>query len=264
MNSYRRTLGALLLVSPLVLGLAHGAPASEAAAPNALSAAEKAAGWRLLWDGKTTDGWRSAKSDGFPTQGWSIENGVLKTHENGGHESKGGGDIITEKRFANFELVVEFKLTPGANSGIKLFVQPGLAPISGAGGTATVGSAIGIEFQILDDERHPDAKLGRDGNRTIGSLYDMKTAPATKKVMPVGEWNHARILSDNKRLTYWLNGEKTIDIERGSKEWRDLVAISKYKVWPNFGELAEGHILLQDHGNQVFYRNIKIRDFAKK
>jgi hypothetical protein len=109
-----------------------------------------------------------------------------------------------------------------------------------------------------------DGWVKRDGNRTIGSLYDMRAAPAGKKVMPVGEWNQARILSDNKRLTYWLNGEKTIDIERGSKEWRDLVAISKYKVWPNFGELAEGHILLQDHGNQVFYRNIKIRDFSKR
>lgn len=230
----------------------------EVAAPatNTLSAEEKAAGWSPLWDGKTSEGWRSVRGSDFPTKGWEIKDGVLIINETGGAESASAGDIITKAKYSNFELQLEFKITPGANSGIKTFVDPEL--------NKGPGSAIGPEFQILDDEQHPDAKLGRDGNRTIGSLYDMKTAPADKKVMPVGEWNHARILSDNKRLTYWLNGEKTLDIERGGKEWRDLVAISKYKIWPNFGELAEGHILLQDHGNQVFYRNIKIRDFSKK
>ena len=230
----------------------------EVAAPasNTLSAEEKAAGWSLLWDGKTSEGWRSVRGPEFPTGGWEIKDALLIINETGGAESASAGDIITKAKYSNFELQLDFKITPGANSGIKTFVDPEL--------NKGPGSAIGPEFQILDDECHPDAKLGRDGNRTIGSLYDMKTAPADKKVMPVGEWNHARILSDNKRLTYWLNGEKTIDIERGGKEWRDLVAISKYKIWPNFGELAEGHILLQDHGNQVFYRNIKIRDFSKK
>jgi hypothetical protein len=223
---------------------------------NTLSSEEKSAGWSLLWDGKTNDGWRSVRGPDFPTGGWEIKDGVLIINETGGAESASAGDIITKAKYSNFELQLEFKITPGANSGIKTFVDPDL--------NKGPGSAIGPEFQILDDEHHPDAKLGRDGNRTIGSLYDMKTAPTTKKVMPIGEWNHARILSDNKRLTYWLNGEKTIDIERGAKEWRDLVAISKYKIWPNFGELTEGHILLQDHGNQVFYRNIKIRDFSKK
>ena len=223
---------------------------------NTLSFEEKSAGWSLLWDGKTNDGWRSVRGPDFPTGGWEIKDGLLIINETGGAESASAGDIITKAKYSNFELQLEFKITPGANSGIKTFVDPDL--------NKGPGSAIGPEFQILDDEHHPDAKLGRDGNRTIGSLYDMKTAPTTKKVMPIGEWNHARILSDNKRLTYWLNGEKTIDIERGAKEWRDLVAISKYKIWPNFGELTEGHILLQDHGNQVFYRNIKIRDFSKK
>ena len=223
---------------------------------NTLSFEEKSAGWSLLWDGKTNNGWRSVRGPDFPTGGWEIKDGLLIINETGGAESASAGDIITKAKYSNFELQLEFKITPGANSGIKTFVDPDL--------NKGPGSAIGPEFQILDDEHHPDAKLGRDGNRTIGSLYDMKTAPTTKKVMPIGEWNHARILSDNKRLTYWLNGEKTIDIERGAKEWRDLVAISKYKIWPNFGELKEGHILLQDHGNQVFYRNIKIRDFSKK
>ncbi len=222
-----------------------------AAAPNTLSAAEKAAGWKLLWDGKTTDGWRSARSQEFPKGGWEVKDGMLIINETGGAESAAAGDIITREKFSDFELQVDFKITPGANSGIKIFVDPAL--------NKGAGSSIGPEFQILDDARHPDAKLGRNGNRTIGSLYDMITAPADKKVMLVGEWNHARILSRGKRITFWLNGGKTIDIERGSKEWRDIVANSKYKVWPAFGELPEGHILLQDHGNQVFYKNIKIR-----
>ncbi len=233
-------------------------PAEAAAVPNAntLSDSEKGEGWSLLWDGKTSEGWRSIKGAAFPTAGWEIKDGLLIINETCGAESAASGDIITNGKYSNFELQLDFKITPGANSGIKTFVDPEL--------NKGPGSAIGPEFQILDDQRHPDAKLGRPGTRTVGSLYDMQAALADKMVKPVGEWNTARILSDSKRLTYWLNGVKTIDIERGGKEWRDLVADSKYKIWPNFGELAEGHILLQDHGNQVFFRNIKIRDFSKK
>ena len=225
-------------------------------AANTLSVAEKAGGWRLLWDGKTSEGWRSAHGEDFPKAGWKMADGILSINESGGSESAAAGDIITRGKFSDFELSLDFKITPGANSGIKIFVDPAI--------NKGAGSAIGPEFQILDDERHPDAKLGRDGNRTIGSLYDMITAPATKKVNPIGEWNNARILSQGMHVTFYLNGVKTVEFERGSKEWRDLVAMSKYKVWPAFGELKEGHILLQDHGNQVFYRSVKIRDFSKK
>jgi Domain of Unknown Function (DUF1080) len=151
---------------------------------------------------------------------------------------------------------VDFKITPGANSGIKIFVDPEI--------NKGAGSAIGPEFQVLDDDLHPDAKLGRDGNRTIGSLYDMITAPASKRVYPPGCWNTAHILSEGKKVTFTLNGVKTVEFERGSEEWKKTVAISKYAKWPNFGELPEGHILLQDHGNTVAYRNVKIRDFSKK
>ena len=223
----------------------------ENSAPNTLSASEKAAGWRLLWDGKTSNGWRSARSMEFPKGGWEIKDGILIINETGGAESAAAGDIITCDKFSDFELKVDFKITPGANSGIKIFVDSSL--------NKGEGSSIGPEFQILDDARHPDAKLGKDGNRTVGSLYDMIPAPKDKNVNPVGEWNNARILSRGKHVTFWLNGEKTVEFERGSKAWRDTVANSKYKVWPAFGELPEGHILLQDHGNQVFYRNIKIR-----
>lgn len=221
------------------------------AEPNTLTTEEQQAGWKLLWDGKTTKGWRSAKSAEFPKAGWEIKDRMLVINETGGAESAAAGDIITTEKFADFELQVEFKITPGANSGIKFFVDPEL--------NRGPGSSIGPEFQILDDARHPDAKLGKDGNRTIGSLYDLIPAPTDKRVMPVGEWNHARILSRGNHVCYWLNHCKTVEFVRGTPEWRAMVAGSKYKVWPNFGELKEGHILLQDHGNQVFYRNLKIR-----
>ena len=225
-------------------------PSAEASA-NTLTDEEKEAGWKLLWDGKTSNGWRSAKSPEFPKGGWTMRDGVLMIHESGGGESAAAGDIITTEKYGDFELKLEFKMTPGANSGIKFYVDPNL--------NQGKGSSIGIEFQILDDLRHPDAKLGKGGNRTIGSLYDLIPAPKDKKVKPIGEWNEARILSRGMSVSFWLNGEKTVEFERGTEEWRKLVAGSKYKVWPNFGELKEGHILLQDHGNLVYFRNIKIR-----
>lgn len=230
------------------------------AAPNTLTDDEKAAGWQLLWDGKTTDGWRSARSENFPNEGWAIQDGVLSVHENGGEESAKGGDIITRKRYANFELTADFKITPNCNSGIKIFVQPNLSPIDKkTGKPTTVGSAIGMEFQILDDQLHPDAKLGRDGNRTMGALYDLIPPPRDKKVMPMGEWNHARIVSQGKHVEFWLNGKKTVEFERGSPEFRAAVAASKYHNIANFGEWTDGHILLQEHGSEASFRNIKLR-----
>jgi len=238
---------------------------AAAAAPNTLTAQEKADGWKLLWDGKTGNGWRSPKSDKFPNHGWTIRDGVLTVHENGGEESAGGGDIITRQRYNNFELTVDFKITPGANSGIKIFVQPDLSPVDKKTGKKTaIGSAIGMEFQILDDARHPDAKLGRDGDRKIGSLYDLIPAPVDKVVNPVGEWNHARILSQGQHVEFWLNGQKTVEFERGSEAFRKAVAESKFKNIPDFGEWADGHILLQEHGNQVSFRNVKIRELPAK
>jgi hypothetical protein len=228
--------------------------------PNTLSDAEKSAGWELLWDGKTTDGWRSARSENFPSEGWAIQDGVISVHENGGEESAKGGDIITRKRYSDFELSVDFRITPGCNSGIKIFVQPDLSPIDKKTGKPTaVGSAIGLEFQILDDQLHPDAKLGRDGNRTIGALYDLISPAKDKILKPVGEWNNARIISRGKHVEFWLNGSKTVEFERGSREFRDAVAASKYRDIPNFGEWADGHILLQEHGSEASFRNIKIR-----
>jgi hypothetical protein len=228
---------------------------------NTLGEQETKEGWRLLWDGKTTDGWRSAKTDAFPARGWRIHDGVLTVHENGGAESAGGGDIITRQRYANFELTAEFKRTPVCNSGIKIFVQPNISPIVRQTGQPTgAGSAIGMEFQILDDDLHPDAKLGRNGDRKLAALYDLYPAPTNKVVWPMGQWNHARIVSHGKHVEFWLNGEKTVEVERGSPEFRDAVALSKFKNIPDFGEWADGHILLQEHGSEVSFRNLKIRD----
>lgn len=225
---------------------------------NQLTDAEKRQGWRLLWDGKTSKGWKGAKLTGFPDKGWKIEGGVLSVLASGGGEARNGGDIITTEEFSDFELQLDFRLTPGANSGIKYFVDPKL--LKGE------GSAIGLEFQLLDDERHPDAKMGVNGNRTVGSLYDLITATnlseadrTTKRVNPPGEWNRARIVVRGNHVEHWLNDVKVVEFERGSQSFRALVAGSKYRDWPRFGEWERGPILLQDHGDLVSFRSIKIR-----
>jgi hypothetical protein len=218
--------------------------------PNTLSDREVIDGWKLLFDGSTSAGWRGAHKDAFPEAGWVIENGCLKVLASGGAESKGGGDIVTVDQYGNFDLSFEFMITEGANSGVKYFVTENYA---------TTGSAIGLEYQILDDQRHPDAKMGRDGNRTVSSLYDLIPA-ANKRFNGVGQWNAAHIVSINGHVEHWLNGFKVLEYERGSEAYRQLVKESKYKDFPGFGEAEQGHILLQDHGNEVWFRSIKIRE----
>ena len=146
-------------------------------------------------------------------------------------------------------------------TGAASMFAPRLLLAQGVTGKPTgVGSAIGMEYQILDDERHPDAKLGRNGDRRLGALYDLIPCDTNKPVKPMGEWNRARILSQDKHVEFWLNGKKILEFERGSAEFRDAVAKSKFKDIPNFGEWPDGHILLQEHGSVVAFRNIKIRE----
>jgi len=243
---------------------AFSALGADPADRNTLTDSEKAAGWRLLWDGHTSAGWRTPRTDAFPTKGWEMADGLLSVKRSNGAESANGGDIITKERFSSFDLKVDFKITEGANSGVKYFVQPNISPIDKVTGKPTaVGSAIGPEYQVLDDLRHPDAKLGRNGDRKLGSLYDVMPASTNKHVYAIGEWNTARILVEGKHVEHWLNGEKILEYERGSEEFRKDVALSKFKNIPDFGEWPDGHILLQDHGDQVYFCNIKIRVINK-
>ncbi|WP_075351157.1 3-keto-disaccharide hydrolase [Algoriphagus marinus] len=219
---------------------------------NSLTDYEKANGWRLLFNGQNSDGWRGAYKETFPDFGWSINDGILTIAKSNGGESTNAGDIVTEEMFSSFDLAFDFKLTEGANSGLKYFVTLT---------EGNKGSAIGLEYQILDDEKHPDAKMGIEGNRTLASLYDLiKADKQPRFIKPIGEWNKGRVVvyPDNK-VEHYLNGVKVVEYQRGSQEFRDLVAISKYKIWENFGEAAEGHILLQDHGDEVSFKNIKIK-----
>ncbi|MEO2062870.1 MAG: DUF1080 domain-containing protein [Christiangramia sp.] len=219
---------------------------------NQLTSDEANNGWELLWDGKTTNGWRGARLEEFPEKGWVMEDGNLIVLASGGEESTAGGDIVTDTVYGDFELKVDFKITKGANSGIKYYVDTDL--------NKGPGSSIGLEYQILDDDNHPDAKLGNhEGSRTVASLYDLIQADPEKPINPVGEWNTAHIISKEGHVEHWLNGVKVLEYERGSEEFRKLVSESKYDKWPNFGELEKGRILLQDHGNRVAFRNIKIK-----
>jgi len=225
---------------------------------NSLSEREQEEGWKLLWDGETTAGWRGARLDHFPEKGWKIEDGVIKVEGVDGAESGNGGDIVTVEKYENFILEVDFRITRGANSGIKYFVDPGL--------NKGAGSAIGCEYQILDDQLHPDAKMGKDGNRTLASLYDLIPANAKRYNPDLREkrtngydWNRAMVVVQGDHVEHHLNGILVVQYNRSGQQWKDLVAGSKYAEWPDFGEARKGHLLLQDHGDEVHFRNIKLK-----
>ncbi|MGK7395124.1 MAG: 3-keto-disaccharide hydrolase [Candidatus Cyclobacteriaceae bacterium M3_2C_046] len=214
--------------------------------PNILTEKEKEAGWRLLFDGKTTNGWRGTYIDHFPSHGWEVKDGILSTiPHHGENRNQRGGSIITTEKFEDFELYLECKFDAGVNSGIKYYVLE-LDPPNPRHG-------LGLEYQIWDNQQ------ARDANKMMACLYDLIIADNPEPALP-GVFHQIRIISKNNQVEHWLNGKKVLSYRRGSPEYRQLVAESKYKDIPAFGEATEGHILLQDEGGPaVSFRNIKIR-----
>ena len=210
---------------------------------NTLTKKEIREGWTLLWNGEDMSGWKSNSDKDF-TKGWSCADGVLSIAA-----GSGAGDIITERKYHDFELSIDFNFSEGANSGIKYFI--------GANGS------IGCEYQILDDEVHPDANRGVDGNRRLGSLYDILAAPGWQYVRK-GDWNTAKIVVNGADVEHWLNGVKILSYHREGAQWEELIARSKFAKVENFAGGDGGHILLQDHNDFVQYRNLKIRELNKK
>jgi hypothetical protein len=194
-------------------------------------------GWRSLFDGRSLAGWRRYRSGEMPS-GWRAVDGTLV-------RAARGGDIVTLDEFANFELTLEWKVAPGGNSGIMYRVTE----------DAEAPYETGPEMQVLDDERHPD---GRSRLTSAGALYGLYPAPAGA-VKPAGEWNAARIVLNGSHVEHWLNGVKTAEAEIGSDDWNRRVTNSKFRQWPGFAKAPRGHIALQDHGDWVAYRNIRIR-----
>ncbi|HYR58761.1 MAG TPA: DUF1080 domain-containing protein [Chthoniobacteraceae bacterium] len=215
----------------------------RADSPNILTEAEKAAGWKLLFDGKTTAGWVALGKTEFPSTGWTAEDGLLK-------HTKGGGDIVTAEPYRDFEMTWEWNIAPVGNSGVKYNLPD-------------PNKNIGFEYQLLDDERHPD---GIKGGRLhqAGGLYDLIEPPADKKVNPPGEWNSSRLVVNGNHVEQWLNGAKTVEFEIGSDDLKERIAKSKYAKVPNFGEKTASPILLQDHGDPISFRSIKLRVLPAK
>jgi hypothetical protein len=217
---------------------------------NSLTPQEQSEGWILMFDGKTTTGWRGYDTTVFPDSGWVVEDGTLRCIGSGMGEAGGkGGDILYDKKFKDFDLKLEWKIDTGGNSGIFYLGQeiPGEPVWKSA-----------CEMQVLDNERHPDARLGVDGNRMAGSLYDLIPAvPQNSK--PAGQWNTAEILVYQGTVVHWQNGEKVLEYHIGTPDWDKMIKASKFKDFPEFGKYKEGYVALQDHGNNVWYRGIKIK-----
>jgi len=237
----------LTALATAVLGAWLTAAPDNGPAPNTLTAAEKKAGWILLFDGHSLDGWRGYKKPDAVDSRWKAVDGALTLPADNGRDTHGQRDIISKDTFEQFELSIEWKISQGGNSGIKYEVLEDR------------DSAIGHEYQVIDDERHPDAKVGP--HRQTAAFYDV--LPATERpVKPVGEWNTTRIVVRGQTVEHWLNGKKVLQYELNSPALNAAIEKSKFKGIERFGKRQNGHILLQDHGDQVWFRSIKIRRLA--
>ncbi len=228
---------------------------------NALAPAEEAAGWVLLFDGSSLAGWRGLGRDHVPDGHWRVEDGTIRKVASGDVPTAAdgqpleGGDLMTETVFGDFDLRLEWKVSPGANSGIKYNVSEEMSTSS-----PPQYAALGFEYQILDDERHPDAASGP--NRTAAALYDLVAPSDSKALRPVGEFNEARVVLRGNHGEHWLNGQLVLEYEIGSSRFDSLLAASKYQPIVGFAERRVGHIVLQDHGDDVWFRNIRIRELG--
>ena len=243
---------ALVAPAPAQTSIGGGAPSL-----NTLTDAERAAGWRLLFDGRTLAGWRGLGRDTVPTAHWVVVDGAIKkvprgaiAERSGGLPPVAGGDLMTETTFGDFELTWEWKVAPGANSGVKYNVSEAMSKeLAGH-------AALGFEYQILDDDRHPDAQMA---SHRAGALYELVPANERKRLKPVGEWNQSRVIFRGNHGEHWLNGERIVEFDLGTPVMDSLLKASKYRTIPGFGDRRRGHIVLQDHGDEVFFRNIKVR-----
>ena len=231
---------------------------------NTLSDAEKKEGWKLLFDGKAFNGLRSYFETMDPSKGWSIEEGCFKNSKGNGRPRSGGGDIMTAELFTDFDFRFEWSMPQGGNSGVYYLFQerqdkPGVGMYMGDDGR----SPVGFEYQLLDDERHPDA-LRNGPIRSTGSLYSLIAPNDSKRLKPAGEFNESRIVVQGKHVEHWLNGAKIVEYDLGSPALIDAIAKSKYKDVPGFGVKTKTRILLQDHGDEVRFRNLKIRALSGK
>ncbi|HEY0776696.1 MAG TPA: DUF1080 domain-containing protein [Gemmatirosa sp.] len=262
----RLTLDALSYTSLTAGPGAHGSgaadggasPAADATAVNRLTPAERAAGWRLLFDGKTLTGWRGLGYDRVPPGHWVVADGAIRKVASGRVPTQAdgqplaGGDLMTVATYGDFELAWQWKVTPGANSGVKYNVSE---PLSAS--IPPVHAAKGFEYQIIDDDRHPDGKLVR---HKTGDLYDLVASNDRKHVRPVGEWNDSRLVFRGNHGEHWLNGEKVVEFDLGTPQFDSALVASKFRGIPWFAERRTGHIVLQDHGDEVYFRGIKIRE----
>lgn len=240
---------------------AVAAAQTAARAPNTLTAAERAAGWKLLFDGHTLAGWRGLGYDTVPTKHWVVEQGAIRKVPSGkvpvqaDGQPVAGGDLMTIATYRDFELAFEWKVSPASNSGVKYNVSEALSQQVPPG-----HAAVGFEYQVLDDDRHPDGKLP---THRAAALYDIVAPNAGKKLHPVGTWNSARIVIVGNHGEHWLNGVKVVSYDLGTPAMDSAVAASKFRALPWFAERRAGHIVLQDHGDEAFYRNIRIREIHR-